>query len=143
VRPVGTNRLVRNRGRIGTNWQELVEVFASRPSPAKRLRRSLGRNGGVAIRIFDASVNKKMTFEDRRKAAIGCFPGHSVTNRAIQFANSKLGRSDRLHHKRTLAKNPQRRMHPVLADGRSRSRTQSGQRAGRLGVPELVGFVCA
>jgi predicted DNA-binding WGR domain protein len=36
----GTVRLVRNRGRIGTNGQEMVEVFADGSRPAKTSRRS-------------------------------------------------------------------------------------------------------
>ena len=38
----GTIRLVRNSGRIGTNGQELVEVFATETGPERRWRRWRG-----------------------------------------------------------------------------------------------------
>jgi hypothetical protein len=42
------------------------------------------------------NVNKKMSFEDRRKAEIGYFLEHSVINCAVQFADPKLRRIDPL-----------------------------------------------
>ena len=48
----GTVRLVRNWGRIGTNGQELVEIFADEIEAARRWRQWRRPSGGGAIGIF-------------------------------------------------------------------------------------------
>ena len=49
----GTVRLVRNWGRIGTNGQEMVEIYANEIRQERRWRPSHGPSGGAAIRIYD------------------------------------------------------------------------------------------
>ena len=54
----GTIRLVRNWGRIGTNGQELVEVYASEVEAGRRWRLWPGRSAGVGIGIcsYDCGI---------------------------------------------------------------------------------------